>query len=38
VEQLLDYVFRTPEDGYRSAMSVKQRCDLISKNLKILRK
>jgi len=38
VGQLLDYVLHTPEDGYRSAMSVKQRCDLISKNLKILKK
>ncbi len=38
VGQLLDYVLHTPEDGYRSAMSVKQRCDLISQNLKILKK
>ncbi|HTY11425.1 MAG TPA: glycosidase [Bacteroidota bacterium] len=38
VDRLLDYVFHTPEDGYRSAMSVKQRYDLISKNLKILKK
>jgi 4-O-beta-D-mannosyl-D-glucose phosphorylase len=38
VGQLLDYVLHTPEDGYRSAMSVKQRCDLISQNLKIVKK
>ena len=38
VGQLLDYVLHTPEDGYRSAMSVKQRCDLISQNLKISKK
>jgi 4-O-beta-D-mannosyl-D-glucose phosphorylase len=38
VDQLLDYVLHTPEDGFRSTMSVKQRCELISKNLKILKK
>ncbi len=38
VDRLLDYVLHTPEDGLRSAMSVKQRCDLISKNLKFLKK
>ncbi len=38
VDRLLDYVLHTPEDGLRSAMSVKQRCDLISKNLTFLKK
>ncbi len=38
VDRLLDYVLHTPEDGLRSAMSVKQRCDLISKNLAFLKK
>ena len=38
VERLLDYVLHTPEDGLRSAASVKQRYELISKNLKILKK
>ena len=37
-ERLLDYVLHTPEDGLRSAASVKQRHELISKNLKILKK
>lgn len=38
VEKLLDYVLHTPEDGYRSAISVMQRKELIEKNLRILRK
>jgi 4-O-beta-D-mannosyl-D-glucose phosphorylase len=38
VDRLLDYVLHTPEDGLRSAMSVKQRCDLISKNLTLLKR
>lgn len=38
VDRLLDYVLHTPEDELRSAMSVKQRCDLISKNLTFLKK
>ncbi|MFN7119627.1 MAG: glycosidase [Saprospiraceae bacterium] len=33
IAQLVDYVKNTPEDGLRSAASVKQRCDLIDKNL-----
>ena len=37
VDILLDYVKNTPPDGLRSAMSVQQRNQLISKNLKILR-
>ncbi len=36
VELLKDYVFNTPEDPLRSADCVKQRCELISKNLKIM--
>ena len=38
VDKLLDYVLNTPEDGYRSALSVIQRNELITKNLKILKK
>jgi 4-O-beta-D-mannosyl-D-glucose phosphorylase len=38
VEKLLDYVLNTPEDGLRSAASVKQRSALIKKNLAILKK
>ena len=36
VDKLLDYVLNTPPDGLRSAESVKQRNNLISKNLKIM--
>ncbi|WP_053980730.1 glycosidase [Marinagarivorans algicola] len=36
VEQLVDYVKNTPEDGLRSALSVETRCALIEKNLRIL--
>lgn len=32
VEQLLDYVFNTPEDGLRSAKCVEQRIELIKRN------
>jgi 4-O-beta-D-mannosyl-D-glucose phosphorylase len=38
VDRLLDYVLNTPADGYRSAMSVIQRNELISKNLVFLKK
>ncbi len=38
VEQLLDYVLNTPEDGLRSASSVETRNKLIRKNLTLLRK
>lgn len=34
VEKLMDYTFNTPEDPLRSADCVKQRCELITKNLK----
>lgn len=37
VEQLLDYVLNTPEDGLRSAECVEQRKRLIEKNLQILK-
>lgn len=33
IEQLVDYVINTPEDGLRSAASVATRCDLIRRNL-----
>lgn len=36
IGRLLDYVFNTPQDAYRSADCVKQRCGLIRKNLEIL--
>ncbi len=36
VEKLLDYVFNTPRDALRSVACVKQRCDLIAKNLELL--
>ena len=32
VDRLLDYVMNTPEDGYRSAETVKTLIDLIDKN------
>ncbi len=33
VDQLVDYAFHTPEDPLRSVDCVKQRCELIAKNL-----
>ena len=36
VDRLLDYVLHTPEDPLRSAACVKQRTDLIDRNLKLL--
>jgi len=38
VDRLLDYVLNTPQDGLRSALSVKQRNHLIESNLQILKK
>ena len=35
VDRLCDYVFSTPRDALRSADCVKQRCELIRKNLAI---
>ena len=37
VDQLLDYVFQTPQDPHRSVECVAQRCDLIHKNLEYLK-
>lgn len=34
IEQLVDYCIHTPEDGYRSGLSVQQRIRLIDANLK----
>lgn len=36
INQLIDYVFHTPQDPLRSVDCVKQRCDLIKKNLQYL--
>ena len=36
VEKMLDYVFNTPRDALRSVDCVKQRCELIKKNLELL--
>lgn len=38
VERLSDYIFNTPSDPGRSVLCVRQRCDLIDKNLEILKK
>ncbi len=38
VEKLMDYTFNTPSDPLRSADCVKQRCELIRKNLTLLGK
>lgn len=37
IDKLVDYVFNTPSDPLRSVDCVKQRCDLISKNLELLK-
>lgn len=37
IERLVDYTFNTPEDPLRSPDCVKQRCELISRNLEYLR-
>lgn len=37
LEKLVDYTFNTPEDPHRTADCVRQRCDLISKNLEFLK-
>lgn len=36
IDRLTDYVFHTPEDPLRSPDCVKQRCDLIRRNLELL--
>ncbi len=38
VEKLLDYCLNTPSDGLRSAASVQTRNQMISKNLKVIKK
>jgi 4-O-beta-D-mannosyl-D-glucose phosphorylase len=38
VARVLDYVMNTPEDPLTSAKCVKQRCELISRNLKLMKK
>lgn len=38
IDKLVDYVFNTPEDPLRSVECVAQRCDLIKKNLELLKK
>lgn len=38
LERLTDYVFSTPKDALRSADCVKQRCELIDRNLELLGK
>ena len=37
IDKLLDYVLNTPPDALRSAECVKQRNELISKNLEIMK-
>ncbi|MEE1024228.1 MAG: glycosidase, partial [Acutalibacteraceae bacterium] len=37
IDKLVDYVFNTPEDAMRSVDCVKQRCELIDKNLELLK-
>ena len=36
VDKLIDYVFNTPKDPFRSVECVAQRCELIKKNLDFL--
>lgn len=38
IDKLTDYVFNTPKDPLRSVECVAQRCELIEKNLELLRK
>jgi 4-O-beta-D-mannosyl-D-glucose phosphorylase len=38
VDKLIDYCVNTPEDGYRSAESVRVRTDLIQRNLDWMKK
>ena len=38
IDQLLDYAFHTPTDPLRSVDCVKQRCELIDRNLAFLQK
>ena len=38
VDKLVDYCIHTPEDGFRSAESVRTRITLISRNLEWMKK
>ncbi|MCI9071282.1 MAG: glycosidase [Lachnospiraceae bacterium] len=38
MDKLIDYVFNTPEDPLRSVECVAQRCEMIGKNLELLRR
>ena len=38
IDKLEDYLFAIPQDPLRSPDCVKQRCELIEKNLKLLNK
>ncbi len=38
LDRLIDYVFSTPQDPGRSVLCVRQRCDLIRKNMELLGK
>ncbi len=38
IDRLIDYTFHTPSDPLRSVECVQQRCDLIRKNLTLLKK
>ena len=38
IDKLEDYLFHTPKDALRSADCVKQRCELVEKNLALLKK
>lgn len=37
IDRLIDYTFNTPSDPHRSPDCVKQRCELIKKNLELLK-
>ena len=37
IDKLVDYTFNTPSDPGRSVLCVQQRCELISKNLELLK-
>ena len=38
IGRLLDYVINTPADALRSAACVQQRCDLITRNISVMKK
>lgn len=37
IDRLVDYVFNTPQDPLRSVLCVKQRCDMIRRNMEVLK-